>query len=127
MKKGLFILIGLFLTSCVQKEIDISLETIFTQKENSYYVLFYLDGCIACRNAKLKIEEIDRRNDINYYYIDLFSCNFKKNEQNNIGIDKYEDIVITKAPTLLLIDNKIIIEEYIGYSNFNIWINNIKK
>lgn len=116
------LLLVLLLVSCSTRQTNINLDDIFEQKENDYYVLFYLDGCMACRNTKLKIEELNKRYNLNYYYIDLFDLYFDNPNQNNIGVNNYLDIVVNTAPTLFFINNKCVEKEYIGYEKVNEWV-----
>lgn len=116
------LLLVLLLVSCSTRQTNINLDDIFEQKENEYYVLFYLDGCMACRNTKLKIEELNKRYNLNYYYIDLFDLYFDNPNQNNIGVNNYLDIVVNTAPTLFFINNKCVEKEYIGYEKVNEWV-----
>lgn len=116
------LLLVLLLVGCSTRQTNINLDDIFEQKENDYYVLFYLDGCMACRNTKLKIEELNKRYNLNYYYIDLFDLYFDNPNQNNIGVNNFLDIVVNTVPTLFFIKNKCVEEEYIGYEKVNEWV-----
>lgn len=125
MKK--ILLLSILLCSCSNNNISIRLEDIFLQKEESYFVMFYLDSCTACRNAKLKINELHKRFNIICYFIDLFEYSFSLESQNNIGVCNYQNINVIRVPTLLKIEKRIINEEYIGYERFNMWVDLIKK
>lgn len=96
---------------------EISLNRIFSLKEVIYGVLFYLDTCLACRNSKLYLLEQQRRGGLHIYFIDFSTCEFQIKNESNLNINEYEKIYIKVAPTLLIIENKIIIAELIGYKD----------
>lgn len=116
-----FLVIVFCLVSCGSISVEIGLNDIFSQKDRSYYVLFYLDGCLSCRNSKLKIEELSRRKGFSYYYIDLLSCGFDGMDQDNIGISLSSELNVLYVPTMLFIESGKVVYEFIGYESILKW------
>ena len=116
MRKFIFVFVCcLVLMGCknVKGEL-IKIESIFLQAESSYHVLFFLDSCMACRNVRLTI----KKKKIKVYYIDLMSCScLSEDDMNNEGVNTYSDIKIKIAPTLLLIENKVVSKQIKGYKD----------
>lgn len=116
MKKQLIILI-LFILIIFPFNKEIKQEQIFLQKEDKYAVLVYLDTCLACRNTKMFLKEIEKRKNKIIYYLDFKECKFSLKHENNIKINNYKDIYIELVPTLLLIENKVVVNELVGYKD----------
>ena len=116
MRKFTFIFIfSLVLMGCNNASNElIEIEKIFLQDEMSYHVLFFLDSCMACRNIKLTI----KNKKMKVYYINLMSCScLNEDDMNNEGVNTYSDIKIKIAPTLLLIENKVVSKQIKGYKD----------
>lgn len=111
------ILILLILLMLLSNNKEIKQEQIFLQKENNYAVLVYLDTCLACRNTKMFLNEMEKRENKIIYYLDFNECKFVTNHENNLNINNYKDIYIELVPTLLLIENKVIVNELVGYKD----------
>lgn len=88
-------------------------------KSGLYYVLIYLDTCVSCRNSKLFLKEQYLINNVVTYYCSYINGDFGQDYkgQNNLGLNKIEEIKIKYVPTLFQIDSKSIKKEIIGYQN----------
>jgi len=102
---------------CLDQENTINKQEIFIDGLDEYYVLFYLDSCLSCRNTKMfffkKCQEI--KNEV--FFISLLDCNCVTSTQNNLNKTDANDIYIKFVPTVLIINKKVVIEELIGYES----------
>lgn len=99
----------------VHDENIIDIENVFLQKEESYYVLFYLDSCLSCRNVKVFFIKKKPSLNHNLYYIDVKNADFMVDfDKSNVELKNYLDIKIHFVPTLFIIENKMVKEEIIG-------------
>ncbi len=128
LKKILLILFSFLLFfGCNKNEYEIpiiSSNQIFEIDKDYYYVLIYLNGCIACRDVKQIIHKFDHDVKSYFYYVDL-----EKNKEllhnklvSNINCSSYVDIKIKKTPTLFVIKNKTIMEEYISSDDVRLFL-----
>lgn len=115
-------------TFCDYKNYMISQEEIFSFS-NEYLVLIYLDKCQACRDIKLKLTNYYCLNKDKYaiYYLDFLNTTLNENEisNSNIGIEDENKIYIKTVPHLLKINNKTIIEEWVGFTSISKYIESI--
>lgn len=102
---------------CFHQDNIIEFEDLFQVKESSYFVMFYLDSCLACRNTKLFLMAKCKTIKENIYYVDFLKCQFtsSSDKQDNVGKGAIEEIFIKSVPTTIYISNKIITREIIGY------------
>lgn len=84
-------------------------------KDNSYYVYIYSENCGHCRNIKLDV--------LNYALSNEGTMYFKKYDkeipiydstEDTLGTDDYRKIGILGTPTLLGIDNHILVSNITG-------------
>lgn len=124
-----YVILMLLLVSCNNKyEIPIiDSNEIFNIDDENYYVLIYLNGCVACRDVKLKISMIDDIYKHKFYYVDLEMNRELLSDVfvSNIGCFSYEQIKIKKTPTLFYIEDGIILEEYVNSDNILSFLNSI--
>jgi glutaredoxin-related protein len=117
MRLIIIILFCLNLLSCGQKNNlqEIKIEDVFNQKDERYYVLFYMETCPICIDT-LKYLKLIKINDP-FYLVEMSS--YKDNKTStfytNIGVNSSFDIKINQTPTLLQIENKIVVNEIIGF------------
>ena len=93
----------------------ISFDKIFQIDEEMYYIFFYLDGCLACRNIVLYLKEISALIKENIYSVDLLECSFAEKNESNIGVSENEKLYIPYAPYILKIIDGEVKEELAGY------------
>ena len=104
--------------NCNQEDFLIDKENLFKIDEEKYQVLFYLDSCSACRDTKLYLNKVCNKFKIITYYLNYKDYKFADIEvQNNIKVNNYQDIFIKTVPTLLVIYQKVVVEEYIGFNS----------
>lgn len=100
---------------CLNHENTIDKQEMFIDSLDEYYVLFYLDSCLSCRNTKMfffkKCQDISNE----VFFISLLDCNCIADTQNNLNKTNPDDIYIKFVPTVLVINKKKVIEELIGY------------
>lgn len=134
MKKLLFVLLFLGLISCdnsynKDSVIIIKQEELFEISKEKYYVLIYLNGCLACRDCKLRINKMDKSLKEDFYYLDL-ELNFSLYSEefvSNIGVNSSNNLKIKKTPTLFVILDNVISEEYIKQDNIFSFLNILEK
>lgn len=123
-----YVILMLLLVSCNNKyEIPIiDSNDIFNIDELDYYVLVYLNGCVACRDVKLKISMLDEVYKYKFYYVDLEMNRELLSDVfvSNVGCSSYKQIKIKKTPTLFYIKDGIILEEYVNSDNILLFLNN---
>lgn len=92
----------------------ISLNDFFNMPNQTYYVLVYLDGCMACRDVKLVISLTEL--DYEIYYLNFLSIDMelKKEEKSNIGVSDINELHISLVPHFFLIENQEVKNEWIG-------------
>lgn len=118
MKRCKLLLILILPLTVLNKDVHkTTLQNIFSLKESVYGVLFYLDSCLACRNSKLFLLEQQNRGGISVYFIDYSTCDFKIENETNLFVDDYVKIYIKVTPTLLIVENRMIVAELIGYKD----------
>lgn len=123
-----FLLICSFL-SCKSDETSNSIpiikqEEMFEIIKEKYYILIYLNGCLACRDCKHRINKMDENLKEDFYYLDL-ELNKELSSSyfvSNIGVTSYKDLKIKKTPTLLVIDNSSVKEEYIKQDSIFVFL-----
>lgn len=92
----------------------ISLNDFFNMPKQTYYVLVYLDGCMACRDVKLVLSLTEL--DYEIYYLNFLSIDMelKKEEKSNIGVSDINELHISLVPHFFLIENQKVKNEWIG-------------
>lgn len=92
----------------------ISLNDFFNMPNQTYYVLVYLDGCMACRDVKLVLSLTEL--DYEIYYLNFLSIDMelKKEEKSNIGVSDINELHISLVPHFFLIENQEVKNEWIG-------------
>ena len=120
MKKILIFFLCFLLCACNNETSSferkkISFDKIFQIDEEMYYIFFYLDGCLACRNIVLYLKEISALIKENIYSVDLLECSFAKKNESNIGVSENEKLYIPYAPYILKIIDGEVKEELAGY------------
>ena len=124
----LFLLVCSFL-SCKSNETSNSIpiikqEEMFEILKEKYYVLIYLNGCLACRDCKHRINKMDKDLKEDFYYLDL-ELNKELSSSyfvSNIPQTTYKDLKIKKTPTLLVIENGSVKEEYIKQDSIFVFL-----
>ena len=124
----IFLLVCSFL-SCKSNETSNSIpiikqEEMFEILKERYYVLIYLNGCLACRDCKHRINKMDEDLKEDFYYLDL-ELNKELSSSyfvSNIGVTSYKDLKIKKTPTLLVIEKGSIKEEYIKQDSIFVFL-----
>ena len=93
----------------------IKIEEIFLMEIEEYYVIFSLPECMSCLTLNEYLEKSFSHLDL-IYLIDISSQEYKNNlmQKNNVGVSSFTDIQINKAPTLLFIKSKVIIDQIEG-------------
>lgn len=93
----------------------IKIEEIFLIEIEEYYVIFFLPECMSCLTLNEYLEKSFSQLDL-IYLIDISSQEYKNNlmQKNNVGVSSFTDIQINKAPTLLFIKSKVIIDQIEG-------------
>lgn len=93
----------------------IKVEEIFLMEIEEYYVIFSLPECMSCLTLNEYLEKSFSQLDL-IYLIDISSQEYKNNlmQKNNVGVSSFTDIQINKAPTLLFIKSKVIIDQIEG-------------
>ena len=92
---------------------EISYKNFFTLNLDFYHVFVYLDGCLACRDSKLRIKEKEES-------LHIYSLNFStidiniKGKESNIGKNDIFQVRIYQVPHLFYIENHVILKEWIG-------------
>lgn len=94
---------------------EIKIEETFSQKEEEYYVLFYLEGCPSCKDT-LKFFEISNFKEDIYCVNMIYARNYLTSVfKENLGIFKYIDIKINQVPTMFYILHHKVEKVLIGY------------
>lgn len=106
-------------------DISISLEDTLKQKENSYYVLFYMNDCSQCNMIESNIIAYINNKDKDYQlyllssdaYIDVI-VEFDDSGEciENYLVDDVSKLRISSVPLLLFVENKKINQYFIGSS-----------
>ena len=124
-----FLLIGLFSCKNQEEYNKINRYDIFEINREKYYILIYLNGCMACRDVRNRINHMDK-NLYDIFYYD----NLEENKElmsttfvSNVNIDNYQDIKVKKTPTLFLIENHMIVSEWVKSSVILSYFNELEK
>lgn len=127
MKKIIVILIALILCSCnisnsnvisrTEEDIYIKFEDMFSFNFGIYY--FYMDGCAACESIDYSIKKY-ALTDKNFYLV-IPSNKFKYgyDKDLNIGVNNYEDIIITGFPSLFIINEYKVTDIKVGVKDIS--------
>ena len=93
----------------------IKIEEIFLIEIEEYYVIFSLPECMSCLTLNEYLEKSFSHLDL-IYLIDISSQEYKNNlmQKDNVGVSSFTDIQINKAPTLLFIKLKVVIDQIEG-------------
>ena len=93
----------------------IKIEEIFLIEIEEYYVIFFLPECMSCLTLNEYLEKSFSHLDL-IYLIDISSQEYKNNlmQKDNVGVSSFTDIQINKAPTLLFIKLKVVIDQIEG-------------
>lgn len=93
----------------------IKIEEIFLMEIEEYYVIFSLPECMSCLTLNEYLEKSFSHLDL-IYLIDISSQEYKNNlmQKDNVGVSSFTDIQINKAPTLLFIKLKVVIDQIEG-------------
>ena len=110
-------------------DFEIKLEEIFIQEKDKYNVLFYLNQCMGCSTLidYIKSSEIYQKVSIFYINLDgldeiIISC-----QNNNVGNKDFQNIRVNKSPTVLVIENKKVINQIEGLTSIHLYLENYTK
>ena len=118
MKRLIVFLLVCSLLSCKNNEASNSIpiikqEEMFEILKEKYYILIYLNGCLACRDCKHRINKMDKDLKEDFYYLDLELNKGLSSSYfvSNIGVTSYKDLKIKKDHLLACIirENNVII------------------
>ena len=116
---------------------NISIDNIFTQKEEVYYIYFYKNDCEYCDYIKPYLENNSEVNIIKIYGVNfsdnknkLINRAYENGEGTNFkyyvsGCSKYEDLYINGYPSLIKIENGVSYFVANGRSNVEIFFEEI--
>ena len=127
MKKIIVILIALILCSCnvndsnvisrIEKDIYIKFEDMFYSNSGIYY--FYMNGCAACESIDYSIKEYALTNEDFYLVIPSNKFKYGYDKDLNIGVNNYEDIIITGFPSLLIVNEYKVVDIKVGVKDIS--------
>ena len=127
MKKIIVILIALILCSCnvndsnvisrIEKDIYIKFEDMFYSNSGIYY--FYMNGCAACESIDYSIKEYALTNEDFYLVIPSNKFKYGYDKDLNIGVNNYEDIIITGFPSLLIVNGYKVVDIKVGVKDIS--------
>ncbi len=122
-----FLFIASQQVSKIEFPLIINAENVFNFN-GKYPVLFYLDSCLSCRNTKLRIQVNINKFEC-FYYVNLAeNKSLKTNiEESNINKNDYKTLKIFVVPTLLLIDDGIVKNEFHGSDDIWMFIKNASR
>lgn len=143
----LLLVLCIFITGCKQQKFDdvISIDEIFAQEEEKYYVYFYKDNCPYCKDCFNDIKEYIKKAK-EEEFVKLYVCDLTS-EYNSVikrpyeggngqgssgkyyvdGVTKYEDLYISGTPSIIRIDeNKTSYFCVSGRKDVKEFINEIK-
>lgn len=104
----------------------ISVYDLFDKEDSKYYVFFLRDGCPACNKVKPTLLEYAKtyQNYNNGTNPQLYavhesqhSASIYSKDENFIGVSSLDDLRIGYFPRVILIENGVITNVYIGYDN----------
>ncbi len=101
----------------------IKIEEIFLIEIKEYYVIFFLPECMSCLTLNEYLEKSFSHLDL-IYLIDISSQEYKNNlmQKDNVGVSSFTDIQINKAPTLLFIKSKVVIDQIEGLESVHSYL-----
>lgn len=106
------------------KEFELSFDSIFEPLEKSYFVYFYSLTCSHCTQIKnFIIEKAIETREI-YFVKASNQIILKDDVLSTIGAGKIDDIGILGYPSLLKIENKIVIKNVAGITPIKELLNN---
>lgn len=127
MKKIIVILIALILCSCnvddsnvisrIEKDIYIKFEDMFYSNSGIYY--FYMNGCAACESIDYSIKEYALTNEDFYLVIPSNKFKYGYDKDLNIGVNNYEDIIITGFPSLFIVNGYKVVDIKVGVKDIS--------
>lgn len=127
MKKIIVILIALILCSCnvndsnvisrIEKDIYIKFEDMFYSNSGIYY--FYMNGCAACESIDYSIKEYALTNEDFYLVIPSNKFKYGYDKDLNIGVNNYEDIIITGFPSLFIVNGYKVVDIKAGVKDIS--------
>lgn len=105
--------ISLFDYSDIENK-KITWESIFSYGDDRYFVYIYSEKCGHCNEIKQTIIEYSKTNE--YFYFLECSSNIPilDSVDETIGQSDYEEIGILGTPTLLVIENHVLVENIAG-------------
>ena len=122
MKVLIIIFLLLFsLVSCSKKDglQEISIQEVFSVKEEKYCVLFYSPSCYSCLTTIEVLKKRYEKRKYKGFLVNLMGLDIEFNEEkvSNLGKDNINEIVFSSVPYLVYISKKSIEKEVYGYTN----------
>lgn len=127
MKKIIVIFLTLILCSCnindsnvisrTEEDIYIKFEDMFSSNFGIYY--FYMNGCAACESIDYSIKEYALTDKDFYLVIPSNKFKYGYDKDLNIGVNNYEDIIITGFPSLFVVNEYKVTDIKVGVKDIS--------
>ena len=102
----------------IEDEQEIFLDDCLSQKEERYVVFFHSDTCKQCQEIKGDVIAFAYENITKTYFLNIAKPGNKPTicpiDEVRVGADKVEDIAIAGTPTIIEVENGIVIANVPG-------------